>query len=344
LICVIMLLRDTGSPFRAFRTRSALFLLAGLGLLGGVVALWGHQLGWFQRSLRVALISSSSLGLVPGTPVRVSGIHVGVIDAVELLADGKVRLDLKVDDRYRAWVTPLSRAFLARPSLLGSGGVDITPAPMEARRVPDHFFIPAQSTADLEGFLAGAATTQSDLQTLIRSTNRIAAKELPQTIQELASVLAVANKIGATVNLSLPPTVSHLQGTLRQGQQTTQLFQRELPPTLAQVRNTLGVISQTGDSAGLAVRQSQQSLEEFMLLVRRINGVVARLESMFDPAVPAEPRPSGGRRGSTLPTVPAEPQPRSDGSAVVEPLGQRSRPSPDPPEAMPPSSPKPPGR
>lgn len=334
---------NTRSPFRSFRTRSALFLLAGLGLLVGVVTLWGHQLGWFQRSLRVALISTSSLGLVPGTPVRVSGMHVGVIDAVELLADGKVRLDLKVDDRYRAWVTPRSRAFLARPSLLASGGVDITPAPMDARRVPDHFFIPAQSTADLEGFLAGAATTQADLQTLIRSTNRIAAKELPQTIQELAAVLAVANKVGATVNLALPPTVSHLQGTLRQGQQTTQLFQRELPPTLAQVRNTLGVISQTGDSADLAARQSQQSLQELTVLLRRINGFVARIESMFDAAVPAEPRPSGGRRGSILPVVPAEP-PRSDGSAVVEPAGQRSLPSTEPPGGMPPSWPKPPGR
>ncbi len=338
-----MLLRDTVPPFRAFRARSALFLLAGLGLLVGLVALWGHQLGWFQRSLRVALISSSSLGLVPGTPVRVSGIHVGVIDGVELLADGKVRLDLKVDDRYRAWVTPHSRAFLARPSLLGSGGVDITPAPMGARRVPDHFFIPAQTTADLESFLADAATTQSDLQSLIRSTNRIAAKELPVTIQELAGVLAVANKVGATVNLALPPTVSELQGTLRQGQQTTQLFQRELPPTLAQVRDTLGVISQTGDSATRVAHQSQQSLQEFMVLVRRIDGFVARIQSMLDVAAPAESGPSGGHRGSTLPTASPETS-RSEAPAVVEPVGQRSQPSTDSPKGKEPPPPVPPGR
>jgi ABC-type transporter Mla subunit MlaD len=328
-----MPLRDTGSPFRAFQTHSTLFLLAGLGILLGLVTLWGHRLGWLQPSLRVALISNSSLGLVPGTPVRVSGIHVGVIDGVELLADGKVRLNLKVDDRYRAWVTPLSRAFLVRPSLLGSGGVDITPAPMAGRRVPDHFFIPAQNSADLEGFLAGAATTQSDLQSLIRSTNRIAAEQLPQTIQQLAAVLTAANKMGATVNLSLPPTVNQLQGTLRQGQQTTQLFQRELPPTMAQLRNTLGVISQTGDSAGEAARQSQQSLQEFTELVRRINGFVVRIESMLDTAGPAEPPQIGGRRGPIHRTAAPDAH-RSEGSAGVQPSSQRSVTSSDPPGGM----------
>jgi ABC-type transporter Mla subunit MlaD len=301
-----MLLRNSASPFPAFQGRSFLFLLSGLALLLGVLVLWGYRLGWFQPSLRVSLISGSSLGLLPGTPVRVSGLHVGVIDAVDLLADGRVRLNLKIDDRFRPWVTPRSQAFLVRPSLLGSGGVDITPAPMQGRRHHDHFTITAQNTADLESFLAGAATTQADLQSLIRSTHRIASRELPHTIQELAAVLASVNQVGATVNQALPATVQELHGTLRQGQQSTQLFQRELPPTLAQVRDTLGVFRRTGGSVDQVAAQSQLSLEELMALLRRLNRVVSRIDTILDTLMPAEDPSGAGKPGADLPPAPAE--------------------------------------
>jgi phospholipid/cholesterol/gamma-HCH transport system substrate-binding protein len=340
-----MLARDSRVPFRAFQSHSALFLLGGLMLFLGVLALWSYRQGWFQTNLKVALISNSSLGLVPGTPVRVSGMRVGLVEDLELLPDGRVRISLKIDDRFRAWVTPRSRAYLARPSLLGSGGVDITPAPMAGQKVPDQFSIPAANVADLESFLAGATTTQSDLQSLIRSTNQIAAKELPHTIAKLSTLLSVANQVGSTVQRSLPPTVDHLQGTLLEGRQTTKLFQRELPATMKQVRDTLSVISQTGGTAEQAARQSQQtmqqlqpeltrSLQQLNQVMGKIQSLAARLDSFMDTGL----QPAPARRGEREPAAPIS---RDSLSLPVLPADQKA-PSPASSGARAPSGKAPP--
>jgi len=258
------------TPLRAFRGRAVLFSLGALSLGFYLVALYGQRLGWFEKSLTVLVITRSSQGLVPGTPVKMSGIRVGALKSIDLLPDGQVKLGLRIREKYRPWITPKSEALLSPSSLLGSGSIDLSPAPLNSKGFSSSFVVRAKAAPTVESFLEGAESTRSDLQQLLRSTDKIANQQLPPALVQLAKSLEAAEQTAETVNSQLPGMSSALTTTLQ-------------------------VYAKTGESADQASREVLatlqamrpdllQSLREFSSLMRRSNALLSQFSTLLGPS------------------------------------------------------------
>jgi phospholipid/cholesterol/gamma-HCH transport system substrate-binding protein len=76
-----------------------------------------------------------------GTPVRVSGIEVGVVTAIELAGTG-ADAHLEVSNDVRPLITDRSLAVIGAISMLGEGAVDISAAP-DGTPIPDWGYVPS---------------------------------------------------------------------------------------------------------------------------------------------------------------------------------------------------------
>jgi phospholipid/cholesterol/gamma-HCH transport system substrate-binding protein len=270
---------DTRVPdpqLTAYRRSSLLFGLSGGLLLLSVLALFVAQFGLFQRQFRVQLVAPSSMGLNLGTPVRLSGMRVGVLDRIQLLPDGRVELSLRIPDRYRAWISPRSKARISADSLLSQSSVDLTAAPIDPAKVPDSFAVPFERAGGLEDLISGAEATRKELNGLLRSTQRIADKELPAALRGVQGVMASSTALAGTIEREITPTTAELRTALRTFDQTGRAAARtsdEVERTLVELRPDL-----------------KTALKEMALLMARSNALLKGLQGLFEPATqPAPP-------------------------------------------------------
>jgi ABC-type transporter Mla subunit MlaD len=260
----------TPSRFAAFHRSSLVFTLSGAVLLGGILALYGRQYGWFERSLRIHLEVPNSQGLHIGTPVQLSGLRIGVLDQLTLLPDGKVRLELRVPDRYRPWLSPRSTATIGRDGLLGDSVVELTAAPMPAASVPRSLSLSTQVTPGLDSLLTGLEATRADLQKLLISSTRVTDRDIPASLSQLRTSLASGTAASATINRELPPTAAQLRETLSTANRTAQSAQR------------------TSEQVQLALREMRpdlrQALAEFSSAIHHTNDLLEQFNGFLQPA------------------------------------------------------------
>jgi phospholipid/cholesterol/gamma-HCH transport system substrate-binding protein len=116
----------------------AVFAIVMAALL--VFAVGGEGGYWWQRyplKTRFANIAT----VRAGTPVRVAGIEVGVVNDV-VFAGEAVDVWFEVTDDVRPLITDRSVAVIGAVSVLGEGAIDITPAP-DGTSIPEWGYVPS---------------------------------------------------------------------------------------------------------------------------------------------------------------------------------------------------------
>ena len=96
-------------------------------------------------------------GLASGSPVRVAGVEVGTVRAIDFAGED-VDVTFEVNKNVRARITDKSVAFLGSVSLLGESAVDITPSG-SGTPIPDDGYVTARKTKGTIGDVAEQATT-----------------------------------------------------------------------------------------------------------------------------------------------------------------------------------------
>ena len=130
------------------RTRSLAWSELKIGVLAivaiGIAALTIFLLtgsrGFFWQRYSLKTRFTNVAGLKSGSPVRVAGVEVGTVSAVELAGD-LVEVTFEVNRDMGERITTASRATLGSVSLLGEASVDITPA-SQGTPVPEWGYVP----------------------------------------------------------------------------------------------------------------------------------------------------------------------------------------------------------
>jgi phospholipid/cholesterol/gamma-HCH transport system substrate-binding protein len=133
----------------------AMFLIFLLGSAGGFA--------WQRYSLKVMF--DNVAGLKEGAPVRVAGVEVGSVAAVEFIGE-RVDVTVEVADRHRSRITTGSRATLGQVSLLGEGAVDITPS-SQGEPIPEWGYIATGKPAPTIPEVASQATASIEEATAL---------------------------------------------------------------------------------------------------------------------------------------------------------------------------------
>ncbi len=194
--------------------------------------------GFFWQRYNLKTRFGNVAGLKPGSPVRVAGVEVGSVKAVDLIGD-KVDVSLEVNKEYRTRITDRSTATLGSVSLLGESAVDISPQTSGAP-IPDWGYVPT----------GRAPASLSDIT-----------DKAGQGIEQLTALIGDVRQGKGTVGKLM--TDERLYAELHQFAATADTLARELQ----QGRGTLGKLLKD-PKAAQSLEASMKNIEE---MTRRIN-------------------------------------------------------------------------
>jgi phospholipid/cholesterol/gamma-HCH transport system substrate-binding protein len=160
--------------------RVGVFVLLGVAALLAAVFLVGTQEGLFQHTFRVRAYFGSIEGIRPGSPVRLAGVDIGVVDMVEVSpVDNRVHLDLKLNTHARGFVKKDSYATIMPEGLVGSYYVDVTVGSRTGEPIEDGDIIQTKEATRLSQVLESTGEILENIQ---------------RASEELAQTLAAINK------------------------------------------------------------------------------------------------------------------------------------------------------
>ena len=97
--------------------------------------------GFFWQRYPLKTRFPNVAGLAAGSPVRVAGVEVGSVTAIDLTGE-QVEVTFEVNTIYRSRITDRSVAKLGSVSLLGESAVDVTPS-TQGTPIPEWGYVPA---------------------------------------------------------------------------------------------------------------------------------------------------------------------------------------------------------
>lgn len=216
-----------------------------LALLASGVFWWISQ----TSGTRITAYFDKAVGLYQGSSVRVLGVKVGTIDAVQPQGD-VVRVDMRVDDNVR--IPAGAKAVVVAPSLVSDRYVQLTPAYSGGPPMRSGTSIPKQSTM-----------TPAELDDLYRNANALSQALGPQGV----------NSDGALTDM-LNATAANLRGNGTQLNSTLHNL-GDLAATLSDNKTDLFSTVDNLNKFTETLAQSDSQIRDFYGRIADVTGFVA---------------------------------------------------------------------
>lgn len=212
--------------------------VAAVSLAVFLVFLVGGEGGFFAKKYHLKTRFPNVMGLKEGGLVRIAGVEVGSIDAIEFHGP-QLEVTMEVRQEFQDKVTTDSRAMIGALSLLGEGVVDLT-ASATGTPIPDWGYVKSQKTP---GQLADVAEGASE-----------GIEELTGLLKDLRAGKGTAGKLFTDEQLyrDLNALLSSAEGVVN---------------GINKGKGTLGAL--VNDPA--AYRALQASLDDLQKITKRIN-------------------------------------------------------------------------
>ncbi len=111
---------------RALHVRLGVFVGGTLAVLGGLILFFGHTPDFFSQKAAYTIVYPEAPDIIPGTPIRRSGVRIGETRSVDLDPDsGMVRVHIRVDRRYLPRRS--DEAVITRGILSGDTSIEFVP-------------------------------------------------------------------------------------------------------------------------------------------------------------------------------------------------------------------------
>lgn len=127
----------------------------------------GGQSGFFWQRYQLKTRFADVKGLKPGAVVRVAGVEVGKVTAVEF-AGAEVEVAMQVRKDMRSRITDRSRASIGSLSLLGEPVIDVTPSGEGAPLADDAFVTPGPGQNPINDVAVSASASLDETTKLLR--------------------------------------------------------------------------------------------------------------------------------------------------------------------------------
>jgi phospholipid/cholesterol/gamma-HCH transport system substrate-binding protein len=267
---------DRSAPprrFRAIRSQVNMFLLTAVIGFAGLLGLVAYKQGMFVQQTSIYFHAPDATGINKGTAVRLHGVPVGSVKAMEFAERG-VRVRMGINSEYISRLPRGSQARLTREGYVGAASIHILPGTAVTDRTPvaegdEIRFIGQKGIADmldevrqqltpafaeLRKAAAEMADPASDFRRSV-SGMRATLEELPPATRELRQLLREADRTIVTLGRQAESVGGRAEAALdtvaRVGAQT----ERELPRLTAKLAGTLDSL----DAAAAQVRETTRT-------------------------------------------------------------------------------------
>ncbi len=271
----------------AVKFRVGLFvLLALLTFLGAVYAL-GARARLFEARYTIHADFTEVGGLVEGATVRLAGVQIGRVSAVNLPPQpgGKVRVDLTIARRFSDRIRKNSVARIETQGLLGDRIVEITVGDASAPAVAPGEALASRDPADFGRIVAAGAETAKNVAALADAL-RETADQINKS-KMIESAATTVNKLGRVVD-----QVEQGRGWAHTLIYEEPIALKRLNELIASTQTVIERVEKGQGAAGVLVSpESTASAKRFVAAMDRLSAMVAEPERepglvpalLFDP-------------------------------------------------------------
>ncbi|MFL5752018.1 MAG: MlaD family protein [Bacteroidia bacterium] len=150
------------------------FVIIAVGLLMAGIYFIGQKQRLFSSVFRIHGIFQNVSGLQVGNNVRFSGITVGTVESIEIVADTAIRVDMIIEDETKKFIKRDAMAVIGSDGLMGNKVINITPGANSQQQIADNDRINTGKPPDIDEIWVqlkktsdNAATITSDLAAII---------------------------------------------------------------------------------------------------------------------------------------------------------------------------------
>jgi len=238
-------------PDKSSTLRAGIFVIvAGAVAILSIIAL-GQRRQIFVPQYRLAATFQNAAGLIRGAAVRVAGVNVGTVRAVQIKNLGGhaiVRIEIEIAESFREFVRADSVASLRTLGPLGDKYVEITIGSATEREMRDGETLRSEESPDFYGLI-------EDARTAIQQANQIA--------RGVASAMAELNKSAVVANINATTEgVRRVVDAIEKGPSLAHsvLFDAELAGTMGELRAAVRSLRASAE----AVEQRKGGLGEMI--------------------------------------------------------------------------------
>jgi len=152
-------------------SRLGVFIAGSLAVLAGGIFLIGNRQLEFRSTYTIRAEFQNAGGLVDGADVRVGGIHMGTVRAIELpkTPDGKVAVRMDLEDKTRAVVKRDSVASIQAEGLVGDEYVEVSFGSKDGAPIRDGDTITGEPPLEMSALFKKTDGILDDVQEAARS-------------------------------------------------------------------------------------------------------------------------------------------------------------------------------
>jgi phospholipid/cholesterol/gamma-HCH transport system substrate-binding protein len=256
------------------------FVLAALAVLIGLIIAKGQSTNLFAERITYHGRVQTAQGVSTETPVKVSGIEVGRVSALEISDDNRVDIQFFVYERFRDLIRADSRGSLGKLSMLGNATLNISTGSTDKPVLAEGETLPIKEPQSIDDLIAQASPVVEQMRGAIEDATQIIAAidpdDIEQATNDLAATAANARAMTGRIKrgegavgrvLYDERTQQRLERTLASLAQTVTLAEtrmRQLEPVVTDAASTMASVERAG-----------QRLPE---LVERVDGLVRDLD------------------------------------------------------------------
>ena len=136
-----------------FTWKLGMFVIIGLFLFVVTIYFVGKQKNLFGSTFHLKSKFRTVSGLKVGNNVRFSGINIGTIEAIELVTDTSVVVDLLIKKEVQPFIKTDAKATISSDGLMGDKVLVISPGTITNRPVKDNDVLLSRSALEMEDLM-----------------------------------------------------------------------------------------------------------------------------------------------------------------------------------------------
>ena len=209
-------------------TRVGVILFAAFVLLAGAILFIGGTKGFFVSRTSYFARFPNTQGIVGGNQVRLAGVIVGAVRAIEVprVPGQDITIHFDIERKYQHLVKTDSRAEIKTIGLLGDKYLEVTPGSSDKPDLePDHEII-AFRGAELEKILSGSGDLVDNVVAISKSLKNILGRT--EKGEGFLGEITSESENGRALSLSLRQTLDNLNGVMKDVRQGKGLVGRLL--------------------------------------------------------------------------------------------------------------------
>ncbi len=117
------------------------FVTLGIIILGTGIFFMGDTKKLFSTTFRISAVFKDVNGLQVGNSVRFAGINVGTIDAIEIMTDTVIKVDMVIDVKTQKFIKKDAKATIGSDGLMGNRIMNISPGTTPFEKIEDNDLI-----------------------------------------------------------------------------------------------------------------------------------------------------------------------------------------------------------